>query len=351
MSSLAADFLQDLSLPSGFERARHLIERYQARQPLYARQPDRRLQRLRRQAEAQSIEAANRIEGIAVEAGAGVAVLNRKPGCNATVPLELAGYHEAMNCLRGQEAVPLPEASMLEIHAALLGEADGGGHWRSRPGLIGCSAQDMGGDCQLETIAPEKVAPAIGELNSRFAEHMARQAADPVMLSALYLLDFLCIRPFDAGNCRVSRLLSMSLLQHQGLEVVRYVSLDMLTEKRLDEYASAFFRSIRGWGNGQHDPQPWISFWYKLVIDSYRQMESWLMPSIDARMNKEEIVLAVLDEMPDDFTTSELAAQCPMVSREWIQEVLHRCLLAGHVTQTGHGRGAMWHKSECAHKS
>lgn len=48
----------------------------------------------------------------------------------------------------------------------------------------------------------------------------------------MFILDFLCIHPFNDGNGRMSRLLTLLLLYRAGYIVGKYISLEMLIEKR-----------------------------------------------------------------------------------------------------------------------
>lgn len=48
----------------------------------------------------------------------------------------------------------------------------------------------------------------------------------------MFILDFLCIHPFNDGNGRMSRLLTLLLFYKAGYIVGKYVSMEMLIEKR-----------------------------------------------------------------------------------------------------------------------
>ena len=47
----------------------------------------------------------------------------------------------------------------------------------------------------------------------------------------LFVLDFLCIHPFQNGNGRVSRLAALRLLYHAGYDVGRYISLERIVQE------------------------------------------------------------------------------------------------------------------------
>ena len=49
-----------------------------------------------------------------------------------------------------------------------------------------------------------------------------------LLLIATYILDFLCIHPFLDGNGRLSRLISLMLLYHNGHDVGKYISIEKI---------------------------------------------------------------------------------------------------------------------------
>ena len=55
----------------------------------------------------------------------------------------------------------------------------------------------------------------------------------------MFILDFLCIHPFNDGNGRMSRLLTLLLLYRAGFIVGKYISIEMLIEKSKDSYYEA----------------------------------------------------------------------------------------------------------------
>ena len=74
---------------------------------------------------------------------------------------------------------------------------------------------------------------------------------DALILDALYALDFLCVHPFSDGNGRMSRLLTVLLLNKQGFEVGRYVSIERLIEQTKESYYDTLHRSSQRWQEDQ----------------------------------------------------------------------------------------------------
>ena len=78
---------------------------------------------------------------------------------------------------------------------------------------------------------------------------------DPLLLIPMFILDFLCIHPFNDGNGRMSRLLTLLLLYRAGYIVGKYISIEKLIEESKETYYEASSRAPRmARGNQQLHP-------------------------------------------------------------------------------------------------
>lgn len=68
-------------------------------------------------------------------------------------------------------------------------------------------------------------------LSEAFLSSMHKEKYDPLLLIPIYILDFLSIHPFNDGNGRMSRLLTLLLLYGSGYIVGKYVNIEMIIEK------------------------------------------------------------------------------------------------------------------------
>jgi Fic family protein len=61
----------------------------------------------------------------------------------------------------------------------------------------------------------------------------------PLLLIPMFVLDFLCIHPFNDGNGRMIRLLTWLLFYRAGYIVGKYISMEKLIENSKDTYDEA----------------------------------------------------------------------------------------------------------------
>lgn len=86
------------------------------------------------------------------------------------------------------------------------------------------------------TISAFETPDMIDALCNEFLRKVGRGEVDPLLLIPVFVLDFLCIHPFNDGNGRMSRLLTLVLLYYAEYVVVKYISIEMLIEKTRDTY-------------------------------------------------------------------------------------------------------------------
>jgi Fic family protein len=158
------------------------------------------------------------------------------------------------------------------------------------------------------------------------------------------VLDFLCIHPFDDGNGRCSRLLTLLMLYHAGYQVGRYISLERVFEQSKETYYETLDRSSQGWHDGKHDPYPWLNYFWGVLIAAYREFEDRVGTIQSSRGSKTELVKAAVGRRIAPFAISELERDCPGVSREMVRVVLNQLREEGLVAIEGKGRGAKWVK-------
>ena len=61
-------------------------------------------------------------------------------------------------------------------------------------------------------LEPYETPGAVESLCCTYQDVLHRELVDPLLLIPCFILDFLCIHPFNDGNGRMSRLLTLSLI-------------------------------------------------------------------------------------------------------------------------------------------
>lgn len=83
-------------------------------------------------------------------------------------------------------------------------------------------------------LSPYETEQAIEAICESYRRTLAMETVDPLILIPTFISDFLCIHPFNDGNGRMSRLLTLLLLYQNGYEVGKYISIEKQIEKTKD---------------------------------------------------------------------------------------------------------------------
>lgn len=75
-------------------------------------------------------------------------------------------------------------------------------------------------------VAAWETAPSVENLCQEYDKAIQNHELDILLLIPMFVLDFLCIHPFNDGNGRMSRLLTLLLLYRSGYIVGKYISIE-----------------------------------------------------------------------------------------------------------------------------
>lgn len=87
----------------------------------------------------------------------------------------------------------------------------------------------------------------------------------------MFVLDFLCVHPFNDGNGRLSRLLTLLLLYRSGYIVGKYISIEKLIEQTKEIYYESLQLSSAGWHENKNDYEPFVKYMLGVIVAAYRE--------------------------------------------------------------------------------
>lgn len=345
MPSLDDAYLDALTLTPRHGSSLREIGEHRGEQEVYRLQTPEALDTLRTLASVESTESSNRIEGVVADTGRvrEIVLLDAKPANRSEQ--EIAGYRDALALIHESAAeMPFTVNAVLQLHGMLYRYLPGeGGRWKSTQNDIVERAPD--GTIvrvRFSPVSPVATPGAMDALVAGWARGVDRQR-EPLILLPLAILDFLCIHPFTDGNGRTARLLTLLLLYHFGYDVGRYISLERVVEQSRETYYESLEASSRGWHESEHDPFPWLEYFWGVLLRAYREFEERAGLLVEGRGSKTAAVRAAVGRRTRPFAISELEADCPGVSRDMVRHVLRRMRDEGLLEVRGHGRGARWH--------
>jgi len=297
---------------------------------------------LRHAAMYQSTAASNAIEGI-VAPPARIAGLVREGVRPRNRPEEeIAGYGEVLATIHeSAEAIPFTPSVVLQFHRDLYSRtATPGGRFKSTQNEV--ARFDSAGNkvaVIFQGTPPAETPRAMDELHERHSGAVAARRYSPLLLAGAYVFDFLMIHPFNDGNGRMSRLLTLLLLYQAGYDIGRFVSLEKLIERSKETYYEALQASTVGWDRGEHDIWPWLDYFLGILIGAYGQLEDYVELLGSGRGSKAKRVREfVRQHVTVTFTLAEIHEALPDIGVDHIRGELRRLRDAGAVESPGRGR-------------
>lgn len=170
------------------------------------------------------------------------------------------------------------------------------------------------------------------------AEALLANAVSPLVLNAVFTIDFLCIHPFDEGNGRVSRLFSELMLGRAGFDVFRYESIDRAIERSGMAYYDALNACVEGWDRSANDYAPYVRYWIDVVHSAYERLFARIDSARDAGRGKADRVRAFVVQADRPVTKREIRAALPDVSEATVEAALGAMVKESAVEKFGASR-------------
>jgi hypothetical protein len=237
------------------------------------------------------------------------------------------------------DGVPTP-AYVSQLHGDLYGNrAQAGEGWRAGDGLTGMLAAPI----QFRPPPASHVEDLLARLCAAYRDRVEDDGAELLLIVGAFVLDFLCVSPFDDRSSRVAWLLADALLRDAGYDVTRYVALGSVVEETLPACRAAFEASAKGWDAAWHDLTPWWWYFLATLTRAHEELEARLAAMPQGRVLKSDAVRKAIEELPAPFSISDLEHACPDVSRPLIRRVMNE-LKGNRIRLLGRGPRARWER-------
>ena len=316
------------------------IHEYKGEQNLFIESNSDKLIELLEIAKIQSTEASNKIEGIITTDDRLKKLVMDKTMPKSRSEKEIAGYRDVLNTIHeSYEYIPINANYILQLHGDLY-KYNGmsfGGKFKSTDNII--AEVDSSGNQKIRFQPIEAWATPEAMLNMCNAYNDAlNNNIDPLILMPMFILDFLCIHPFNDGNGRMSRLLTLLLLYKSGYIVGKYISIEKLIEKSKDTYYEQLQASSYEWHDNKNDYEPFVEYYLGVVIAAYKEFSGRVQTLIESGMNKPERIREVIRKHIGKITKSQIMEKCPDISDTTVQRTLTELLKKNEIIKLSGGR-------------
>lgn len=314
------------------------IHKHKGKQELFLEANVDKLKPLLEVALLQSTGASNRIEGIYTTDKRLEELVSQKAEPRNRSEQEISGYREVLATIHESYEYIVPKPNIiLMLHRDLYSYAGFGGTYKTSDNVI--AKTDINGHQRARFIpVPAFQTPeAMDKLCEQFLEAWEANRIDKLILVPMFILDFLCIHPFNDGNGRMSRLLTLLLFYKAGYIVGKYVSMEMLIEKTKETYYEALQASSTGWHENENNYEPFLKYYLGIMLKAYHEFENRVEYLKNRTLSKPERIKAMIDQKVGKITKKEIMEACPDISKTTIERTLADLIKSGYIAKVGSG--------------
>jgi Fic family protein len=307
--------------------------------------PSDRLERVRQAALGQSVGSSCRLCGIRVS-DAEVAAVLADPSVVLRDKKEILGYAAALSWQPPEGERLLSSETLRRFHAVLMGasEADPApSPWRREPSMREAFSPDGTAIGRVfQTLPPRLIEEKVEDLLTWLEFELLSGHHHPVLVIGTFALALLAASPFDKGNGRLGRALSVRLLCRAGYAHMPYASLERILEETRDASYDAYDRAESHIWAGKADLEPWLAYFVGTLEEHVRRVRAVL--EVESRaLRLSDLQRKILDTIRDHGSVdAALLLAATGASRNTLKDNMRRLVRMGLVDRTGERRGTRY---------
>ena len=321
------------------------IREYKGEQTLFIEAQSDTLTKLVEIAKIQSTEASNKIEGIFTSDDRLKKLLLDKTMPATRDEQEIAGYRDVLNTIHeNHDYIPLKPNIILQLHRDLYKFSGKGigGNYKTSDNVIAQEDEYGNRFIRFAPVPAWEAPEALQAACVAYDEALRDADLDSLLLIPMFILDFLCIHPFNDGNGRMSRLLTLLLLYRSGYIVGKYISIEKLIEQTKETYYDALMQSSAGWHEGTNSYLPFVRYMLGMIVAAQREFSSRVHTLAASGLSKPDRIRELIRDTLGTITKKENMEKCPDISQTTIQRTLNELHKNGEILKLSGGRYAAY---------
>ena len=276
-----------------------------------------RLVQLRQVTTIESTGSSTRIEGVELTDAEVARVLDGlgSESFRARDEEEVKGYAELLTLIYESFAdIPLTENHIKQLHRVLLGHSSKDerhrGDYKKLPNDVVRKQGDVIVEVVFRTATPFDTPRLMAELVEITNAALRDRALHPLVVIARFVVDFLAIHPFQDGNGRLARALTILLLLQTGYDYVPYASLERVIEDNKPQYYAALRDSQQAMRQNPAAFGAWLFFFTRALHAQQESLASKL------QIEKAMLDLSDVQQRIADLIAARVRMTGPEVARE-----------------------------------
>lgn len=332
------------------------IDEFKITWKLLGKMPPEVLKSLKKVATIESVGSSNRIEGNKLSDSEVEKLLSaiNKQSFATRDEQEVAGYAKLMDTIFADwEVIPLSENYIKQLHKILLqysskDEKHKGEYKKISNAVAAYSPEGEELGIVFETATPFETPLKMEELVNWTRKNLEDKFFHPLIVIAVFIVQFLAIHPFEDGNGRLSRALTCLLLLKAGYSYVPYSSMEAVIEDNKEGYYKALRQTQTTLKDDEPDLAPWLEFFFKTLQKQKIRLESKINGNSENKTDNndltelEEKILSYFNT-ENNGTTAKIV-EYTKANRNTVKKALQNLAAKNILTLHSKGRGAWYSK-------
>ena len=317
------------------------IHEYKGKQNLYIEAKKDVLSNLLSIAKIQSTSSSNKIEGIYTTDQRLSEIVNNKIKPKNRNEEEIAGYRDVLTTIHeNYDYIDIKSNVILQLHRDLYkySAVSYGGKFNNSQNYIEEILKDGTKKTRFTPLSAVETPIAIEELCESYNEIINTEEIDPLLVIPVFILDFVSIHPFNDGNGRMSRLLTLLLLYKAGYIVGKYISIEKIIEETKETYYDSLEKSSLNWDTNENDYSYFVEYYLGVILSAYKDFSSRVEYLTNKKMTAIERISIIFMESIFPINKSYIIERCPDISETTIERTLSTLLNDNKIEKISGGR-------------
>ena len=289
----------------------------------------------------QSTSSSNKIEGIYTTDKRINEIVNQKLEPKNRNEEEIAGYRDVLTLIHeNYNFIDINQNTILQLHRDLYKYTgyNYGGKFKSSQNYIEEENEQGEKKIRFTPLSPVETPIAIEELCKNYNELVNNESCDLLVLIPIFILDFVSIHPFNDGNGRMSRLLTLLLLYKADYMVGKYISIEKIIEETKDSYYDTLEKSSTNWHNNENDYSYFVEYYLGIILNAYKEFDSRINIVENKKTTAYDRIIDIFKDNIIPIDKAFIINKCPDLSETTIERTLNKLLKEDKIIKISGGR-------------
>ena len=317
------------------------IHEYKGKQSYLLETKKDSLETLLKVAKIQSTSSSNKIEGIYTTDKRIKKIVNQKLEPKNRNEEEIAGYRDVLTLIHeNYNFIDINQNTILQLHRDLYKYTgySYGGKFKNSQNFIEEENEKGEKKIRFTPLSPVETPIAIEELCKNYNELVNNESCDLLVLIPIFILDFVSIHPFNDGNGRMSRLLTLLLLYKANYMVGKYISIEKIIEETKESYYDTLEKSSVSWHNNENDYSYFVEYYLGIILNAYKEFDSRINVVENKKITAYDRIIGIFKDNIIPIDKAFIINKCPDLSETTIERTLNKLLKKDKIVKISGGR-------------